>query len=403
MKAPKAFSAAELARLRAHGFVIFADRVIFGAQAPMSDAAIEEVAQRCASPLPAPLVELWRTTAGGSLDYDLSVRTDDDEVEAYSWTELFHHGSDGVRDLQGWIDHELAQTPGKKAGKKLLALPIGGFEHDERIYVFVGPGASHGAVFAWQEGPPPRWTRAKPGPTVVRIADDLRGAFAALTLTEKPGPDRVFLDHVEGKVAAGLGWPLAKKLVAYYQRAVAAPPSPAALRHDPEAALRALTAAIKRDDGAAVRELARRAPLDRPIAGPHLPLQFAVSVGFFAAANALLDAGAPINAGGFEFLHQDAPPALVQALLDRGAEPTVLAIVNCARDGQPASADLLARAYAACHPDLRSRFDKARAAALAQERKDLKASKAGRFLHHGGEEAIERNIRNLETYALPKG
>ena len=112
VKASTGFSAAELATLRAHGIVIFADRVIFDAQPPMSDAALATIERQCAGPLPASLVELWRTTAGGSLDYDLSVRTGDG-VEALSWVELFHDGSDGVRDLQGWIDHELARMPGK--------------------------------------------------------------------------------------------------------------------------------------------------------------------------------------------------------------------------------------------------------------------------------------------------
>ncbi|MBZ0235054.1 MAG: SMI1/KNR4 family protein [Deltaproteobacteria bacterium] len=396
MRGKLAFTDRELATLREHGVAIFADRVIFDAQPPMSDAAIEQIAAQCAGPLPEALVALWRTTAGGSLDYDLSVRFGDDHVEALSWTELYYHRSDGVLDLQGWIDHELEQTP----GKKLLALPIGGFEHVERIYVFVGPGASRGAVFAWSEGPPPAWTKPTHGESVARIADDLRGAFAALTLTEKPGADSVFLEHVEGLVEAGLGRELGKKLVAFYQGAVS---DLKALRKsgDPKLALRALTAAIKRDDAASIRQLARQVPLDRPIAGPAIPLEFAVSVGFFAAADALLEAGAPINAAGLTYLHEAASPKLVQALLDRGAEPLIQTIVNCARGGNRATADLVSRAYAARHKDLVPLFRKAHAAELAQQRENLKMSKKGTFSHYAGEGAIERNIRNLETYKLP--
>ena len=59
------FSAAELAHLRTHGIVLFADRVIFEAQPPMTDAQIAEVQAACAGPIPAPLIALWQQTAGG--------------------------------------------------------------------------------------------------------------------------------------------------------------------------------------------------------------------------------------------------------------------------------------------------------------------------------------------------
>ena len=403
MKRPTRFTAAELATLREHGFVVFADRVIFDAQPPRSDAAIAAIERQCAGPLPAPLVELWRTTAGGALAYDLSVRFGD-RVEALSWTELFHDGGDGAMGLQAWIDHELARTPGTKRGKKLLALPIGGFDTEERIYVFVGPGAAHGAVFAWSEGPPPDWTRPGEGESVARIADNLPGAFAALTLDEPPGPDHTFVGHVGDQVEAGLGRALARKLLAFHAGVVSdwkALRTSKAVAKDPGLGLRALSVAIKRDDAAAIRQLAGQVPLDRPVAGPSLPLELATSLGRFAAANALLEAGAPFGADGLTYLDEHAPPELVQALLERGAEPLIVAIVNCARAGNRATADLLARAYAARHDDLARAFARAHAAELKQQRTDLRQSKAGRFLHHAGEEAIERNIANLEAYQLP--
>ena len=67
------FSAAELEVLAGHGIVLFADRVIFAAQPPMPAARMAEVERQCQGPLPPGLRELWSTTAGGSLDYDLAV------------------------------------------------------------------------------------------------------------------------------------------------------------------------------------------------------------------------------------------------------------------------------------------------------------------------------------------
>jgi hypothetical protein len=402
VKGNPGFTGAQLAKLRSHGFAIFADRVIFDAQPPMSEAAIENVQQQCAGPLPEPLLALWRTTAGGSLDYDLSAGTGE-YVEALSWVELFHHGSDGVKDLQGWIDHELEQMPGNKAaGEKLLALPIGGFEYAERIYVFVGPGPEHGAVFAWTEGPPPAWTKRDHGKAVARVADDLYGAFAALSLTEAPGPDRTLLQRIEEKVDEGLGGALARKLVEYYRRAVTdwnGLVAGGVRGIAPEAARRALAAAIKRDDAAYIRKLAPQVALDRPILGMSFPLEAAAALGKFAAVGALLEAGAPIRV--LDYMHEDTPLSLVQALLDRGAEPAIKDIVECALHGNYANADLIARAYAARHEDLVAGFKKARTAQLAQKRKDLESIKADRFDYPGGDKALMRLIEHLETYELP--
>lgn len=76
------FSPAELEVLAAHGIVLFADRVIFDAQPPMPAARMAEVERQCQGPLPPGLRELWSTTAGGSLDYGLSVELPTVELPA---------------------------------------------------------------------------------------------------------------------------------------------------------------------------------------------------------------------------------------------------------------------------------------------------------------------------------
>jgi hypothetical protein len=98
------FSADELDTLREHGVALFADRVIFDAQPPMPAHRISAIQAMCAGPLPEPLLALWRLTAGGRLDYDLALEMNGN-IENISWSELFWDGSDGYRDLQGWIEH----------------------------------------------------------------------------------------------------------------------------------------------------------------------------------------------------------------------------------------------------------------------------------------------------------
>ncbi|WP_423760290.1 hypothetical protein [Burkholderia sp. NLJ2] len=55
------FSDTELADLRAHGIVLFADRVIFDAQPPMPADQIAAVQACCHDELPPSLLELWST------------------------------------------------------------------------------------------------------------------------------------------------------------------------------------------------------------------------------------------------------------------------------------------------------------------------------------------------------
>ena len=154
------FTTDELSTLREHGIVLFAERVIFDAQPPMPSQQIEAVQALCSGPLPEALVALWQETAGGRLDYDLSLEMNGN-LEGISWNELFWDGSDAYHDLQGWIEHEqeLAQEAAEENGTpwtgKLTHLPFGGFEYTDRIYAVVEPGAGHGQIVAWKKGLPP--------------------------------------------------------------------------------------------------------------------------------------------------------------------------------------------------------------------------------------------------------
>ncbi|POM14311.1 hypothetical protein CSX04_07122 [Burkholderia cepacia] len=228
------FSDTELADLHAHGIVLFADRVIFDAQPPMPADQIAAVQARCHGDLPPALLELWRTTAGGSLDYDLTLEMNG-HIEAISWGELFYNGSNGYRDLEGWIDHELelaeeaADEHSRPWSGRLDVLPFGGFEYCDRIYVVTDPDAKdRGHVLAWKQGLPPAWRGAMHEDGLATVAPDLYAAFGALQLDADPlepggehGTGATLLDYIDDRQAEhGLSASLGDKVIAFYRRAV---------------------------------------------------------------------------------------------------------------------------------------------------------------------------------------
>ncbi|QKW32827.1 ankyrin repeat domain-containing protein [Actinomadura sp. NAK00032] len=165
---------------------LFAGRLVLDAQPPIDDALLDAVAERCAGPLPDPLIALWRTTFGGRLDYNLSADLDGQNVPL-SFTELFYPDSNGYHDLWGWIDHEgmLAQETWPDWSGRLVHLPIGGFEYLERVYVHTAAGPDYGAVDCWRQGLPPGWELTT-GDRVGRLADDLHALFGQLVLDQNP-------------------------------------------------------------------------------------------------------------------------------------------------------------------------------------------------------------------------
>lgn len=172
--------------MREAGIALFADRLILKAQPSINDTALAEVAEHCAGPVPEPLVELWRTSFGGRLDYDLRVDLGGHDV-ALSFHELFYPDSHGYQDLWGWIRHEeeLARTHQPDWSGRLSYLPIGGFEYLDRIYVCTTEAPDHGTVVCWQEGLPPGW-ELDPGDRAGPLATHLHALFGQLMLEHDP-------------------------------------------------------------------------------------------------------------------------------------------------------------------------------------------------------------------------
>ncbi|MGN8079541.1 SMI1/KNR4 family protein [Variovorax sp. 22077] len=411
------FTPDELTTLREHGIVLFADRVIFEAQPPMPQEQIDAVQALCSGPLPEALVALWRETAGGRLDYDLSLEMNGN-LEGISWSELFWNGSDGYNDLQGWIDHEqeLAQEAAEESGApwsgKLTHLPFGGFEYTDRIYAVVEPGAAHGQIVAWKKGLPPAWTHALHEDSVNTIAPDLHGAFAALHLDEDPlAPTS---DYFSGQTLLaylddrhedhGLDLDLMDKLVTFYCRAVVdwrTPLAEGTLRHKPQLARVALRHAIATDDARLIAELAAAGvAFDGPQQGSALATDVAVGQGAFAAASALVRAGAPVATDALRNIDGQISPELTAALLDNGAEPNVAAIVKCAACGAPASAHLIADACAKAGIDVPAAFIAERDAMLLELETALAKMQGGKYGHYLGQEGLAERIDHLQTFSL---
>lgn len=275
---PTPFTPAELAELRAHGIVLWADRVIFDARPPMAADEIAAVQACSAGPLPAPLIALWQTTAGGRLDYDLVLPMETDEgehMEAISWNELFWNGSDGYRDLQGWIDHELecaeeaADDRDEPWSGKLDYLPFGGFEYCDRIYAVVKPAGApdSGDILAWKKGLPPAWKGALHEDGLATLAPDLHSAFAALCLHEDPlaptsdyHAGQSLLEALEVRITEhGMPRALADHLVAHYRTALVdwrTLLAQGALARNAMAARVALLHAVETDDAPLLQRLA---------------------------------------------------------------------------------------------------------------------------------------------------
>ncbi|RYF35482.1 MAG: SMI1/KNR4 family protein [Comamonadaceae bacterium] len=414
-----AFTPAELAILREHGIVLFADRVIFEAQPPMSAEQIAAVQAQCAGPIPQALLALWQHTAGGRLDYDLTLEMNGNQ-EAMSRSELFFNGSDGYRDLQGWIEHELelAEEAAIEAGHEgqglLTHLPIGGFEYLDRIYVVVEAGAEHGQVIAWKQGLPPAWTHRLHEDAISPIAASLDGAFAALHLNEDPlAPagdyfsGQALIEHLDDRHEEhGLDIDLMDKLIAFYRRAMVdwrAPLAKGTLRQHPALALVAVRHAIATDDAELIAELAAAGvAFDGALQGSASATDVAIGHGAFAAAAALVRAGAPVAPDALANIDATISPELTGALLANGAEPSVAAMVKCVACGAPASARLIGEACSRVGIDVPAAFESDRDVALAELDTLLAKVRdpAKAFSHYLGAEGLAERIAHLRDFSL---
>jgi len=403
------FSPDEIERLREHGIVIWADRVIFHAQPPLDQVSLARLAAQCRGPLPEDLLDLWRHTAGGRLDYDLSLPMDGHR-EAISWCELFYDGSDGYHDLSGWIDHErdqaqeAAEQDGRPWDGKLAVLPIGGFEYCDRIYVVADRRAGdYGQVLAWKMGLPPAWTHALHQDALATVAPTLKAAFQTLGLERDPlGDDadtgQEFLDYLADRQQQhGLPEALAGKVSDFYRAAVydwRGPLEAGQLAGQPQLAALALAEAARRDDTGLLRRLAGQgvdlgAPLQGGAGVAHLALRHQAH----GVLDTLLDLAVPMPAELLNDLNGPLPAALVARLLRLPDQATVTAVLRARLHGDP---DNAARIRARLPEPQLATLDEQHRALRASLQEDLRKVRRGELGHYLGEDGLRLWIQRLE-------
>lgn len=410
------FSDDELTDLHTHGIVLFAGRVIFDAQPPMPADQIAAVQACCHGDLPPALLDLWRVTAGGGLDYDLTLEMNG-HIEGISWGELFYNGSNGYRDLQGWIDHELelaeeaAEEDARTWSGRIDALPFGGFEYCDRIYIVTESGAKDcGHVLAWKQGLPPAWRGAMHEDGLATVAPDLYAAFSALQLHADPlepggesGTGATLLEYVdERRTEHGLSAPLADKLIAFYRQAVIDWRTPLAdrtLAAQPALARHALRQAIDHDDAALTAQLSPLvANLGHALAGSSIPTDYALRRRKFAAATALLESGAPVAPDSLESVSGNVPDALMHALLDAGVQPDADAMARCVAGGSADSARMIGAALSAQGIDAAAAYRAASATLLRKLTADASQVRAGKLSHYLGLDGLEAHAERLRAF-----
>ncbi len=343
------FTDDELATLREHGIAIFHGKLILEAQPPITDAVLAEVEARLTAPVPEGLCELWRTAFGGSLDYDLEVSFDEHRYRA-SFGELFYPGSDGYRDLFGWMDHELelgaeaAKERGKPPREKLPLIPFGGFEYLERFYVSLCEGEV-GKIIVWAQGLPPAWKMRLNEDSVAIVADDIRDLFNQLGLANDPfaegaNPNLSGIQMAEAydEVAAkhpALGEKLRATIRAsvFDWRSVIGGGPFTGRAAELRAARLALAHAAEKDDVAVIQSLlAAHYPVDTVIAGDATVLALAVARGSHSVAEALLASGAPLGDAAIVYA-EGATATLVDKLIAHGSAFDIEAVLSTAETG----------------------------------------------------------------------
>jgi SMI1 / KNR4 family (SUKH-1) len=397
------FAADELSALAEHGIVFFADRVIFDAQPPMTAQQISEVECFCNGALPNELVSLWKCTAGGRLDYDLTLPMGDHQMEV-SWLELFYTGSDGYRDLQGWIDHEIecaeeaAQDAQRAWSGKINYLPIGGFEYCDRIYVCVDP-AEYGEVIAWQKGLPPAWKYRLHEDGVTTVAKDLISAFKALHLTHDPlnaanGSRTALLEYLAVRCQNhGLPESLEQKVIAFYRQSLVdwhTPLMDGSLQPHSPLARMALRQVLEDNQSPLLEKLIPLVGINDALQAAAPPLILALNAGSFECVEVLLKCGAAVPEDAMEFIRKGMPTTLTLGLLKGGSRPVASAVALCVADGEYDSANAILAAAPtlfSTYPHARDKLLKETQQALSQ---DLKHGSGGNVSGATLKQRIER-------------
>ncbi len=396
---------------------MFEDRVIFDAQPPMEPETLASVASKCAGPIPEQLLELWSRTAGGSINYDVSIELDGG-VHGFSWAELFYNGATTYFDLAGWINRELenieeqcheTNTPFPGV---LKWLPIGGFEYLDRVYVCVEPGQDYGSVAFWMKGIPPSWTHRLHRDGMVIAAPTLRDAFSLLHLRVQPSADlneyhagQELYAYIDNRVTEhGMAQGLADHVKEYFSKAVLEWRwllDAGLIRQSPPNLAAAFDDAIRNDDPEIVDRLADLGEQFRsPLLGTAVAVDVALIRGAENVLRALLRVRAWVPHEALAGVSSPLPVDIVKSLISRGARPTFEAAAQLVAVGAPESGRAVARACPGFRTS-RKAGDMAQATRLlaSKLRADLDQVHAGTLFHHLGADGLTLRIERLAAFA----
>jgi hypothetical protein len=411
------FNEAEVATLRTHGIVIYANRVIFNAQPPISSTTLAWVQERCAGPIPEQLLRFWSITAGGSIDYDANLEIEG-ASHGFSWTELFFEGADTYFDLPGWVTRELeglqesCEESGRAFSGLLSWLPIGGFEYLDRVYVCVAPGEQYGSVAFWMRGLPAAWTHRLHENSMATVAATLNDAFAKLYLESHPDDDsdpykhgNELFEYLDERINGhGLSQSLAERLIDFYATAVVDWRNmldAGTVLQSQGARKGALNEAVRTDDAAIITRLAALGDrFEDPVAGSALAIDLAIGHGANGVLRELLRCGAKVPVGALDGMRAEMPVDLIEQLLTRGAQATFDIAAQAVACGSAAGARLIAAASPGMKLRRTSNMNKAIVAARISLQDKLRAVQAGDLSHYLGVDGLQLRIDRLDSFTL---
>lgn len=336
------FTSKEREAMKDARLALFHGAIILDAQPPISRFKLWRLGRQSNGSLPSGLVELWRTAFGGTLDYDLRA-TFGTQVACLSFRQLFFPGSDAYFDLDGWIAHER----GINDGKKLDAMPFGGFESDERLYALTCPGEDQGTVVAFTEGLD--WAGYVNSSSLAKLAPDVPSLFRMLWLETDPKtlPEgsaeggRETLTRLNALAAQGAhGHSAADKLKALQRARIldwrAALENGSLKQHEILTKL-ALEFVAAHDDLLLLQRLdAQRINTLTPLRGSGTVFELAARHGSLKVVNALLDRH-PVR-DVLRFGAQRLPVALVERFLAAGALADASVLYASLSDGEEETA-----------------------------------------------------------------
>lgn len=340
------------------GIALYRGKFILSAQPPITPAQATKIATMFEQPVPETLLELWSVAYGGELDYDLTVPLGEHAYNA-SFVELFYPGSDGYRDLYGWIEAEQDLAfencePEVEELPRLRYLPFGGFEYLERFYVDTKDD-SRGTVVVWAQGLPPAWKGRLNQDTVATVCADIASLFDMLSLNTNPRtaePD----SYCRGLVTLQLIDVVRKRSVTLADRLeelldatiidargiVSTQTFDGSPNLVQAGRVGWVLAADENDSGLAETMLANGYPADRVVSQNLTPLTYTLSQGAVDVAHRLLDSGVPIGDGVVIFLKK-ADIGLVDKLVASNVAFDIEAVGSAATSGQVDVAVAVAR------------------------------------------------------------